>query len=62
MDIKIEGLAYDIMEQALKQARDGRLHILEKLTDTIAEPNKQVKAHALRSSSLKFLKNTSALL
>jgi len=46
MDIKIEGLAYDIMEQALKQARDGRLHILEKLTDTIAEPNKQVKAHA----------------
>src|SRR5690606_1069045 len=39
MDIKIEGLAYEIMEQALKQAHDGRMHILGKLTDTIATPN-----------------------
>jgi len=46
MDIKIEGLAYDIMEQALKQARDGRMHILGILTDTIAAPNTHVKAHA----------------
>jgi len=46
MDIKIEGLAYDIMEQALKQARDGRMHILGLLTDTIATPNTNVKAHA----------------
>ncbi len=46
MDIKIEGLAYDIMEQALSQARDGRLHILGLLTDTIAQPNTSVKAHA----------------
>ena len=35
MDIKIQGLSYDILEKALNQARDGRLHILEKLTDTI---------------------------
>ncbi|GEL09745.1 polyribonucleotide nucleotidyltransferase [Flavobacterium glycines] len=46
MDIKIEGLRYDIMEQALSQARDGRLHILGKLTDTIATPREEVKAHS----------------
>lgn len=46
MDIKIEGLSYDILEQALEQAREGRLHILGKLTETIAQPNEQVKPHA----------------
>jgi polyribonucleotide nucleotidyltransferase len=46
MDIKIEGLRYDIMEQALGQARDGRLHILGKLTETIATPREDVKKHA----------------
>lgn len=46
MDIKVKGLSYEILVKALKQAREGRLHILEKLTDTIAEPNPDVKAHA----------------
>ncbi len=46
MDIKIKGLSYEILVKALKQAREGRLHILDKLTDTIAEPNENVKAHA----------------
>ncbi|AXT51039.1 polyribonucleotide nucleotidyltransferase [Aquimarina sp. BL5] len=46
MDIKVKGLSYEILVNALKQARDGRLHILEKLTDTIATPNNDVKAHA----------------
>ena len=46
MDIKIEGLAYNIMEQALAQARDGRLHILGKITDTLAAPKADVKAYA----------------
>ena len=46
MDIKIEGLRYDIMEQALAQARDGRLHILGKLTETIAQPRATVKPKA----------------
>ncbi|SDB66306.1 polyribonucleotide nucleotidyltransferase [Flavobacteriaceae bacterium MAR_2010_188] len=46
MDIKIKGLSYEIMVKALKQARDGRLHILKKLTETIAKPNADVKAHA----------------
>ncbi len=46
MDIKIKGLSHDILVNALKQARDGRLHILEKITETIAQPNADVKAHA----------------
>ena len=46
MDIKIKGLPYEILVNALKQARDGRLHILEKITDTIATANEEVKAHA----------------
>ncbi|WP_242085619.1 polyribonucleotide nucleotidyltransferase [Aestuariivivens sediminis] len=46
MDIKVKGLSYEILVKALKQARDGRLHILEKLTDTIAAPNSEVKPHA----------------
>ncbi|MBO6878946.1 MULTISPECIES: polyribonucleotide nucleotidyltransferase [Winogradskyella] len=46
MDIKVKGLSYEILVNALKQARDGRLHILEKLTDTIAQPNEDVKDHA----------------
>ncbi len=46
MDIKVKGLSYEILVNALKQARDGRLHILEKLTDTIAVPNADVKEHA----------------
>lgn len=46
MDIKIKGLSYEILENALEQARAGRMHILEKLTDTIAEPRESVKAHA----------------
>jgi polyribonucleotide nucleotidyltransferase len=46
MDIKVKGLGYEILVNALKQARDGRLHILEKLTDTISAPNVEVKGHA----------------
>ena len=46
MDIKVKGLSYEILVNALKQAADGRIHILGKLTDTIATPNKDVKAHA----------------
>ncbi|PZR20322.1 MAG: polyribonucleotide nucleotidyltransferase [Flavobacterium psychrophilum] len=46
MDIKIDGLNYEIMEQALNQARDGRLHILGKLTEVIDTPRETVKRHA----------------
>ncbi|MDN3664384.1 polyribonucleotide nucleotidyltransferase [Algibacter miyuki] len=46
MDIKIKGLSYEILVNALKQAREGRLHILGKITDTIAAPAESVKDHA----------------
>ncbi|MBD0852481.1 polyribonucleotide nucleotidyltransferase [Maribacter arenosus] len=46
MDIKVKGLSYEILVKALKQAQAGRLHILTKLTDTIAAPNADVKSHA----------------
>ncbi|MFK5957643.1 MAG: polyribonucleotide nucleotidyltransferase [Lutibacter sp.] len=46
MDIKIKGLSYEILVNALKQAREGRLHILNLITNTIAQPNATVKAHA----------------
>jgi len=46
MDIKVKGLSYEILVNALKQAREGRLHILGKLTDTIQEPREDVKPHA----------------
>ena len=46
MDIKIKGLSYEILVKALMQARDGRLHILGKLTDTISAPATDVKDHA----------------
>jgi polyribonucleotide nucleotidyltransferase len=46
MDIKVKGLSYEILVKALQQARDGRLHILEKLVDTISTPAEDVKSHA----------------
>ncbi|AWA28824.1 polyribonucleotide nucleotidyltransferase [Flavobacterium magnum] len=46
MDIKIDGLRYEIMEQALNQARDGRLHILGKLTEVMDTPRPEVKRFA----------------
>ncbi|WP_086476135.1 MULTISPECIES: polyribonucleotide nucleotidyltransferase [Arenibacter] len=46
MDIKVKGLSYEILVNALKQAAAGRLHILDKLVETIATPNPDVKAHA----------------
>ncbi len=46
MDIKVKGLSYEVLVKALKQARDGRLHILDKLVEAIAQPNADVKPHA----------------
>jgi len=43
MDIKIEGLSYEILEKALNQALNGRLHILEKITSTIEKPREKLK-------------------
>jgi polyribonucleotide nucleotidyltransferase len=46
MDIKIKGLSYEILENALNQAKEGRLHILNKMEETIDAPTNSVKAHA----------------
>ncbi len=46
MDIKVKGLSYEILTKALVQAKDGRLHILDKLVETIETPNAEVKSHA----------------
>ncbi|WP_273272915.1 polyribonucleotide nucleotidyltransferase [Maribacter polysiphoniae] len=46
MDIKVKGLSYEILVNALQQAREGRLHILKKLTDTIPAPAADVKPHS----------------
>lgn len=46
MDIKVKGLSYDIMVKALDQAKAGRLHILNKLIETIPVPNETVKPYA----------------
>ena len=52
MDIKVDGLPYEVLEQALMQARAGRLHILGKITETIAVPNAEVKPHAPRIETI----------
>lgn len=46
MDIKISGLHWDIMEQALAQAKEGRLHILDKMTDVLAAPRESFSPYA----------------
>ena len=46
MDIKIKGLSYEILEKALKQAKEGRLSILEEMTKTIEKPADSVKEHS----------------
>mgnify|MGYP001793415034 CR=1 FL=1 len=47
-DIKVKGLSYEILVKALMQAKDGRLHILNHLTDTIEAPRDEVKSYATK--------------
>ncbi len=54
MDIKVDGLPYEILQRALDQARVGRLHILDEMNKTIAEPNLDYKPHAPRLVELKI--------
>ena len=57
MDIKVKGLSYEILVKALQQAKEGRLHILGKLTNTIESPNADVKSHAPKWYLLPFQVN-----
>ena len=48
MDIKVDGLSYEILEKALMQAHEGRMHILDKIQETLTEPRPDLKPHAPR--------------
>ncbi len=48
MDLKVDGLPYEVMEQALNQAKQGRLHILGEMSKTLSAPNPDYKPHAPR--------------
>ncbi len=52
MDIKVDGLSYEVLAKALEQARQGRLHILGKILDTIAEPRADYKPQVPRVTRL----------
>ncbi len=48
MDIKVDGLSFEILEKALNQAKEGRMHILDKILETIDAPREDLKPHAPR--------------
>ena len=54
MDIKIQGISFEIMEKALQQAREGRLHILGKMNESISSPREHLSEFAPRLISMKI--------
>jgi len=54
MDLKINGLSYEVLTKALDQAKDGRLHILNEIKKTISEPREDYKPHAPRIIVIKI--------
>ncbi len=58
MDLKIHGLNYSMLEQALEQARQGRLHILGEITKTLDKPREDYKEHAPRIVAFEVPKDT----
>jgi len=57
MDIKIEGLSFEVLKKALEQAKVGRMHILDIMQKTIAEPRPDLKPHAPRIEMLTIPKD-----
>jgi len=57
MDIKVEGLSYEILSQALEQAKTGRLHILDEIGKTMSEPNADYKPHTPRIERIEIPKD-----
>ena len=57
MDIKIDGLSYDVLSEALNQAKEGRLHILSEMTKTISIPREDLKPHTPRSYKMSIAKD-----
>ena len=58
MDIKIQGLSYKVLAEALNQAKEGRLHILEKIVETISEPRTKLKPQTPKIIVLNVPKST----
>jgi polyribonucleotide nucleotidyltransferase len=56
MDIKVEGLSFKILEEALQQARKGRIHILDEMAKTIDEPREDYKPHVPRIEKMRISK------
>ncbi len=52
MDIKVDGLSYEVLEKALNQARDGRMHILDKIAEAIPEARADYKSHVPRIETM----------
>ncbi|MFL3001545.1 MAG: polyribonucleotide nucleotidyltransferase [Cytophagales bacterium] len=57
MDIKIDGLSYDILTEALNQAKEGRLHILKEMSKTMKSSRSDLKAHTPRSYKMSIPKD-----
>ena len=57
MDMKVEGLSYDILKEALLQAKEGRLHILKEMGKTLEAPRSDYKPHTPRSFIVKISKD-----
>lgn len=57
MDIKVEGLSYEILSQALEQAKIGRLHILDEIAKTMSAPNEDYKPHTPRIQRIEIPKD-----
>jgi polyribonucleotide nucleotidyltransferase len=57
MDIKVDGLSYEILEKALAQAKAGREHIMGKMMETISEPRTDLKPHAPRIEVIEIPKD-----
>lgn len=57
MDIKVDGLSFEILEKALAQARAGREHIMDKMMETISEPRADLKPHAPRIEVIEIPKD-----
>ncbi|MBN2663695.1 MAG: polyribonucleotide nucleotidyltransferase [Bacteroidales bacterium] len=53
MDIKVDGLSYEILAKALKQAKDGRMHILNEMLKTISEPRAEYKPHVPKMETIR---------
>jgi len=52
MDLKVDGLTYDVLSEALHQAKEGRLHILNEMKKSLAQPKPDLKPHAPRAVTI----------